>query len=172
MNDFTRLYELIYGEEHPEWKKWDGPYFPHEQISYTQFEEQLLQRINRTGPVSIAVLEVQGQIIGTVTYYWEHQPSRWLEIGIVIYEPAYWSGGYGSEALRLWIGHLFQHLPLVRIGLTTWSGNQRMIRCAKKLGMREEARIRKARFYNGEYYDSVKMGMLREEWEEATQGGE
>jgi RimJ/RimL family protein N-acetyltransferase len=56
-------------------------------------------------------------------------------------------------------------MPLVRIGLTTWSGNQRMIRCAEKLGMKLEGRLRKCRFYNGEYYDSIRMGVLREEWE-------
>ncbi|GMK48630.1 hypothetical protein PghCCS26_57600 [Paenibacillus glycanilyticus] len=56
-------------------------------------------------------------------------------------------------------------MPLVRVGLTTWSGNNRMIRCAEKLGMTMEARIRKVRLYNGEYYDSIRMGILREEWE-------
>ncbi|MGM9921748.1 MAG: GNAT family N-acetyltransferase, partial [Bhargavaea sp.] len=28
------------------------------------------------------------------------------------------------------------------------------------------ARIRKVRYWNGTYYDSIRMGMLREEWEE------
>jgi RimJ/RimL family protein N-acetyltransferase len=50
--------------------------------------------------------------------------------------------------------------------LTTWSGNPRMIRCAEKLGMRLEGRMRKCRYYNGEYYDSIRMGILREEWDE------
>lgn len=30
---------------------------------------------------------------------------------------------------------------------------------------RKEARIRKARIVRGEYYDAIKMGILREEWE-------
>lgn len=28
-----------------------------------------------------------------------------------------------------------------------------------------EGRMRKCRYYNGEYYDSIRMGILREEWE-------
>lgn len=40
-----------------------------------------------------------------------------------------------------------------------------MMRVGEKLNMQIEARIRKARYYNGEYYDSIKMGILREEWE-------
>lgn len=51
--------------------------------------------------------------------------------------------------------------------MTTWSGNERMIRVAEKLGMQLEGRIRKVRFHEGNYYDSVRMGILREEWESA-----
>lgn len=40
-----------------------------------------------------------------------------------------------------------------------------MIRVGEKLGMQLEARIRKVRYYDGVYYDSIRMGMLREEWE-------
>ena len=29
-----------------------------------------------------------------------------------------------------------------------------------------EARIRKVRYYDGNYYDSIRMGILREEWEQ------
>jgi len=54
---------------------------------------------------------------------------------------------------------------LVRVGYTTWSGNARMIKVGEKLGMTMEARLRKVRFWNGTYYDSIRMGILREEWE-------
>jgi RimJ/RimL family protein N-acetyltransferase len=40
-----------------------------------------------------------------------------------------------------------------------------MIRVGEKLGMTMEARIRKVRYYEGVYYDSIRMGILREEWE-------
>lgn len=112
------------------------------------------------------IIEHQGQIIGMVSYYWEDKRTRWLEIGIVIYSPEYWNGGFGTEALSLWIDYLFENLTIERVGLTTWSGNPRMIRCAEKLGMRLEGRMRKCRYYNGEYYDSIRMGILREEWNE------
>lgn len=40
-----------------------------------------------------------------------------------------------------------------------------MIRLGEKLGMKMEARIRRVRYWQGEYYDSIRMGLLREEWE-------
>ncbi len=49
-------------------------------------------------------------------------------MGIVIYEPQYWSGGYGTKALTMWINHIFREMPLVRVGYIKWAGNARMIK--------------------------------------------
>ncbi|ETT86785.1 GNAT family acetyltransferase [Viridibacillus arenosi FSL R5-213] len=59
--------------------------------------------------------------------------------------------------MKLWINHLFNTLPLVRVAFSTWSGNERMIRVGEKLGMQIEAKIHKALYYNGQYYDSIRM---------------
>ncbi|EWG09487.1 GCN5-like N-acetyltransferase [Cytobacillus firmus DS1] len=114
------------------------------------------------------VIEASGKVIGTVGYYWEHCGSNWLEAGIIIYDPDYWNGGYGTEALTLWVDYLFSSLPLARVGITTWSGNKRMMKAAEKIGMQLEGRMRKCRIVNGAYYDSIRMGVLREEWEKRT----
>lgn len=71
--------------------------------------------------------------------------------------------GIGQRALKLWIQRLFTHFEVEHIGLITWSGNPRMIRCAEAAGMQVEGILRKCRFYQGVYYDLIKMGVLREE---------
>ncbi|MGP4075002.1 GNAT family N-acetyltransferase [Halobacillus sp. K22] len=166
--DIPLLWEKIYSNEQ-EWKKWDAPYYPlepHTLESYRSHENARKERLGPDEPDSRLLIEVEGQIIGTVTYYWEHKPSLWLEVGIGIYDPYYWNGGYGTEALSLWIDHLFQSLPIVRAGLTTWSKNERMMKVGEKLGLTLEGRMRKCRIYEGEFYDSIRMGVLREEWNE------
>ncbi|MCM3785636.1 GNAT family N-acetyltransferase [Neobacillus mesonae] len=160
--DLQRLWELIYKEENPEWKKWDAPYFPHQTMAFETFLEQQETWIYCDDSWVITVNE---EVCGLVSYYYEDEQKNWLEMGIVLHEPNSWNRSIGTRALALWIEHLFGQLPLVRVGLTTWSGNIRMIRVAEKLGMQIEARIRKVRFYDGKYYDSIRMGMLREEWE-------
>ncbi|OCA90674.1 GCN5 family acetyltransferase [Bacillus sp. FJAT-27225] len=164
-DDLPVLWEMIYGEEEPEWKKWDAPYFP---LKRFEKEEYIISMniLMEEGLDTRWGIWADGKIIGTVSYYWEHKPSHWLEAGIVIYDPAYWNGGYGTEAFKLWISHLFETMELHRIGFTTWSGNKRMMKVGEKLGMVMEARIRKARIYQGEFFDSIKMGILKEEWEE------
>ncbi|WP_240371572.1 GNAT family N-acetyltransferase [Anoxybacteroides rupiense] len=170
-DDLPILWHYIYGEADPEWKKWDAPYFP---LSFETKEEYINRMTawlsSKEEVPSRMVIEVREKIVGIVSYYWEHRESLWLEVGIVIYDSDYWSGGYGTEALKIWIDYLFASLPLVRVGLTTWSGNERMVRCAEKLGMKMEGRLRKCRLYNGRYYDSIRMGILREEWNESKKG--
>ena len=109
------------------------------------YEKYLTNKDNLVNQDDYWIIEVNGKIIGTVNYYWEHKPSNWLEMGIGIYDPQYWNGGFGTRAFTLWINHLFNTLPLVRVGFTTWSGNHRMIKAGERLGMTMEARLRKCR---------------------------
>ena len=44
-----------------------------------------------------------------------------------------------------------------------------MMKVAERLGMKEEARIRQARMVDGKYFDAIKMGILRKEWEQPLQ---
>jgi len=162
--DIPWLWEQTYGDPNAEWRQYDAPYLPTEHVTFEQYRDRVLRRLATGEPLSRMLIEREGRPIGTVSYYWEHEPSRWLEAGVLIFDPAHWNGGYGTEALSLWVDHLFASMPLVRVGITTWSGNPRMIRAAEKAGLRLEGRLRKVRYWQGEYYDSIRMGVLREEW--------
>lgn len=149
---------------------WNGPYKPVPHMTIEEFWAQPkiqdnLKRIEADLPRSELVIEIDGELKGSVGWYWVDQVTNWFEIGIAIYDSRYWSGGYGSEAFQMWIDYLFMNMDTVRLGIGTWSGNERMMRLAARCGMIEEARVRKARIVRGEYYDAIKMGILREEWE-------
>lgn len=168
--DLSELYELIYSDEDPEWKKWDAPYYPLERERYEHFEQRDAWAHGNGSkgarPCSIRVIEADGEIVGMISYYIEDPLSMWLEMGIVIYKPSRWGKGIGTRSLQLWSSHLFRKMPIVRVGLTTWSGNERMMRVTPKLDCRSR-KARKCRIVEGVYYDSIRMGMLREEWEAA-----
>ncbi len=92
-----------------------------------------------------------------------------MELGICIYDNKFWNSGIGKAAMLQWINRTFQaYLELEHLGLTTWSGNFGMMKLAEKLRMKKEAHIPKISYYQGVYYDSIKYGILREEWEEAN----
>lgn len=166
--DFQKLYYHYHEAEDREHLKWDGPYSPIKHQSFEKFTQDYINHlalVETDAPRNLLIIEIDGKIKGKVGRYWISKETNWMEIGIVIFDSNYWSGGYGTEAFKLWIDYLFQVLDTVRLGMGTWSGNERMIRLAAKCGMVEEARVRKARIVRGDYYDAIKMGILREEWE-------
>jgi len=154
------LFLLVTQDE--EWTKFNGPYFPYETPTRESFEKE--EFVGFLKCERGRLITVDDKPVGSIGYYWECKETRWLEIGILIYDSTYWNKGIGRQAMELWITHLFNTQEIERVGATTWSGNPGMMACAIKTGMKLEARLRKVRYYNGSYYDSVKYGVLREEW--------
>jgi len=164
---------------HPsrEYHKFNGPYYERNN------EEELKKYIDELKVLllkgesnvlknkKIIVNKESDEIIGQVNWYWKSEETLWMEIGIVIFNEDYWGKGIGHNALTMWIDETFNENPkLVRIGLSTWSGNLRMMYLAEKLGLIKEAIYLKARIVDNEYYDSVSYGML--EGRVAKQAGE
>lgn len=153
------------------WMEFDGPYYPKanetELEKTINFIKQKLESNSWAAPRRGLVISKvsDNQLIGTVNWYWQSKETNWKSIGIVIYENNIWGKSLGFEALKLWINYLFvQDKTLVRLDLRTWSGNKRMIKLGTKLGFKTEAIFRNARIVNGKYYDSIGVGILREEW--------
>lgn len=161
--DLEILWQLAYGGD-LEWMKWNGPYFQDPVYEKGAFLTNFGKRY--VNDPRFKFIEIDHQKVGMVSWYWEDgELQKWLEFGICIYDNAYWSKGVGTMACKLWISEIFHANPeIARVGFTTWSGNHGMIHLGQKLGMQEEARVRKVRFYQNVFYDSVKYGVLREEW--------
>lgn len=160
------LWHFIYVQN--EWKAHDAPYFPLEHQSRFQFRRHLFKRLKEAQ--TAMVIDYNGEAIGYLSCYWEDQSTRWLEVGITLFTSQYWGKQLGRKALTLWITYLFERYDVARIGLTTWSGNPRMMKCAEALGLQEEGRIRRVRYFEGKYYDSLRYGVLREEWQAQSKG--
>lgn len=160
-NELGELYNLE--TQNIEWTKFNGPYFGYKKPSLEEYNHSKFRKL-QLGKTHL-VVEHNKVIVGIVSYYWECEDTRWLEAGIVIYNNSFWGMKLGKKAMIAWVSNLFESLNNIeRIGLTTWSGNKRMMKCAESIGFHLEGRIRKVRYYNGVYYDSMKYGVLREEW--------
>ncbi|BDG35902.1 hypothetical protein PcaKH15_18080 [Parageobacillus caldoxylosilyticus] len=47
-DDLPILYNLIYGVENPEWKKYDAPFYPLEFCTFEKFSKRMEERMNVT----------------------------------------------------------------------------------------------------------------------------
>jgi RimJ/RimL family protein N-acetyltransferase len=103
-------------------------------------------------------------LIGHASLNYVSWTNRTAEFGIYIGDLTYRSGGYGSDALRALISYGFQSLNLNRIWCEVFSNND-AIDIYRKLGFKDEGRMRSHHFEDGKYHDSLVLGLLREEWE-------
>lgn len=161
----NEIYDWKFVDKKQHAKQWNGPYIKEPKINRATFiKETKASRYIYPGVEKSLAIIVDNKFIDTVGSYWVDKNTNWLETGIVIYDSDYWEGGIGTEVFKIWINYLFEQNFVHRLGISTWSGNDRMISLAVKVGMREEGRIRQARQVKGQYFDAIKMGILKSEW--------
>ncbi len=116
-------------------------------------------------PVRFGVRTKEGVPIGIFLLMNFNGPNRIAEVGAGIGDPAYWGGGYGSDAMLLITDFAFRWLDLRRLYLTTMGVNARAQRQVEKCGFkREGARRSCVRDLDGTYCDFLFYGLMREEW--------
>ena len=165
--DLHHIWAQGYSQVEPVWAKYDAPFLhTYQQLTWERFN---IREAAFFKSDHVAGIFNDDQIIGAVNYYWENEKTRWLEIGLVIFSEGNWSQGYGSEVIKQWTSAMFEKFPMIqRVGFTTWSGNQGMARLGEKNNFSLEARLRKVRYFEGEYYDELRYGILRSEWEQES----
>ncbi len=89
------------------------------------------------------------------------------EIGLAIGERDRWKKGYGTEITSLLLKECFEQLNLHRVGWWTYGDHKASIALAKKMGFREEGRLRENSFFDNQFHDGVVMGLLRSEYEKS-----
>lgn len=156
------------------WHATNGPYFGRPtELGMTAARDRMLELATQPPderPVprpSLAIaLPDDDRVVGAVSWSWESEPTDWRRMGIVLYDEGVRGRGVGRAALGTWTDYLFAATDALRLDLATYSGNHAMIAVAEALGFTLEARMRKARRWEGGDHDALVYGVLREEWDE------
>jgi RimJ/RimL family protein N-acetyltransferase len=116
-------------------------------------------------PLAIEIKEGNTwRLIGNSSLFNISLINRCAEVGIFIGDKKEWGKGYGTETMLLLLKHGFGTLNLHRIFLRVYENNPQAIRTYEKVGFKHEGRLREDRYYQGNYYDTLIMSMLRNEW--------
>ena len=137
-------------------------------------EEQFLEVAVRSGADAInkvfAIETVaERQYIGGIDLRAIDWMDRHAEIGIVIGDKAFRGKGYGTDAMRVIMRMGFDKMGLHRLWLRVYDFNAAGIRCYEKCGFQKEGILRHDRFIDGEYHDTIVMGILEAEYRAAVQ---
>jgi len=114
--------------------------------------------------VMIAVNKEDDAVIGLVGLYEIHPTANKAEMRIIIGEKQYWGKGYGSELTEVITFYGFDRLNLHRIYLGYTAANKAAAGAYTNAGYTHEGVLRDDIYRNSEYYDTVRMGLLRDEY--------
>ena len=181
-NITLRDYQLSDVEDEVRWTNvetaWfyaDTPWMTMEKVDLEEVRADMIEIIESMPEDAIRwrfEIEVDGRHIGMVSSYYrdenfEYTPWESIdqsknaegnnsirELGIEICEMAYWGKGIGAKALTALMNY-YRSLGENRFLLETWSGNKRMLGCARKLGFSEVKRRKGAYVVDGIEYDEL-----------------
>ena len=110
--------------------------------SYSNFLDVFENRRLYPGNSGIFSIETSaGAHIGNVMYYNADQSDGSAEYGITIAHPTFQGAGIGTAVTVAFLRLLWQTTPLRRIELHTLEWNERAIRCFRKAGFEQSARV-------------------------------
>lgn len=181
-NITLRDYQLSDVEDEVRWTNaetaWfyaDTPWMAMEEVDPEELRTEMIEIMESMSEDAIRwrfEIEVDGLHIGMVSSYYrdenfEYTPWESIdqsknaegnnsirELGIEICEMAYWGKGIGTKALTALMNY-YRILGEHRFLLQTWSGNKRMLGCARKLGFSEVKRQKGAYVVDGQEYDEL-----------------
>lgn len=116
------------------------------------------------GDASFAIETKDDVHIGSTGLHRASPENRAAELGIMVGEKAYWSKGYGTDAVATVVRFGFEEINLNRIELRVFDFNERAQASYRKCGFVEEGRMRDAHYAEGAYCDVLVMSLLRDEW--------
>jgi RimJ/RimL family protein N-acetyltransferase len=105
-------------------------------------------------------IDVDGELIGMCGLHSIEPYHQRAEVGIRIGK-AYWSKGFGQDAVRTLVDYGFRHLNLVKISLRVLADDERAVGAYRKAGFEEEGRLRSHTWFDGGRRDELVMSVLR-----------
>lgn len=111
-----------------------------------------------------AITDIKGKFIGTIGFDQVNISARSAKLFVGIGNKEYWGQGYGYDSLSIFLEFVFNQWNFRRLTAETWENNSRALSCYQKLGFMIEGKLREAYYINGKYYDSILLGLLKQDF--------
>lgn len=107
---------------------------------------------------------VDGRKIGQINYNAIDQLNKKAEVDIIIGDEKDMGKGYGTDALRTLLRHLFDTLEVNKVWIEARGNNPRAIRAYEKAGFKREGTLREENYFEGKFVDCVRFGILKRDF--------
>lgn len=167
--------EVRWTNEETEWFRSDTPWMEVQPVEADELRADMSEIINSMPENAIRwrfEIDVDGRHVGMVSSYYldsnfEYTPWESIDqsknapqnnsiraLGIEICEMEYWGKGIGTKVLTMLMDY-YRSFGENRFLIETWSGNHKMLGCARKLGFCEVKRTKGAHVVDGTEVDDL-----------------
>ena len=131
-------------------------------------EEEVIKRYRKrnenSGIARFAVRRVgDKKLLGRITYFDINPRNGSAEVGYMI-GAEFQGNGYATEAMIMLISHLFGDLGLRKISAQTGEFNKPSVALLKKLGFKQDGRLRQHHELDGKFYDDLIFSLFSGEF--------
>lgn len=129
-------------------------------LTVEQEEEFIENTLKKNNALSL-IAEINGKVVGNLNFMGgpRERTAHSGEFGISVLKE-YWGNGIGEALIKYLIDWSKNSGVIKKVNLRTRSDNTRGINLYKKLGFIEEGVITRDFLINGEFFDSLAMGLL------------
>lgn len=157
-SDRERLYELVEDFEVRSRASSDPP-MP---LSFEEVEARDARWLEeRRTDAAWFSIDADGELVGMCGLHSIDHYHQRAEVGIRLGQ-AFWSNGFGQDAVGTLVGYGFRHLNLAKISLRVLADDERAVAAYRKAGFEEEGRLRSNVWFDGERHDELVMSVFRE----------
>lgn len=136
---------------------------PGQTLSLAEVEARERSEAARGNSRKYIVQTKDGHPIGQIDYYDLDWQNRSASVSIMVGDPEYWGGGYGTDAMASLLKYLFRELDLHRVALTVHESNERARKSYEKNGFVVEGTLRDWAYFNGRFTNGLIMAVLRDD---------
>lgn len=124
-------------------------------------EESYIENVLKEENAVSLIAEFNGKIVGNLNFSGgpRQRTAHVGEFGVSVLKE-YWGNRIGEELIKYLIDWSKTSLIIRKINLRVRTDNTRGIKLYKRLGFLEEGIIKRDFLINGEFYDSLVMGLL------------
>ncbi|MFC4531938.1 GNAT family N-acetyltransferase [Sphaerisporangium dianthi] len=153
------LWELVHD---PETVRLTGS---HAKFTRAALEKWYATRREQDDRLDLAICDVkEGDYVGEIVLNQLDADNLSCGMRIALAGPRAFGRGYGSEAIRLVLEHVFTTVGLHRVSLEVFDFNERARHVYRKAGFVEEGVLRDALRWDGAWHDAIVMSVLATDW--------
>lgn len=142
-----------------------GVELPKSEHAARAFAERYAEFNHRAERIMFSIETLESRLVGGINIHSVNKKNGTFETGSRIYR-SFRGHGYGLEAKMIVLRYAFHELRLQKYNIRCVATNQPMIKQASRLGCREEGRIRRQIYTDGEHHDELIFGLTRQEFDE------